>query len=120
MTRTASPPSRRLLTRGSPSLIVARASPSRRSCSRISGEQPESWRGKATPPIPMSAPKLPVIFAPRARRDLDNILVYTLQHWGEEQEAIYADRIRRALALIGDNPLVGRSRDDLRVGVRAF
>jgi toxin ParE1/3/4 len=68
----------------------------------------------------MSAPKLPVILAPRARRDLDNILVYTLQHWGEEQEAIYADRIRRALALIGDNPLVGRSRDDLRVGVRAF
>lgn len=41
----------------------------------------------ATCPLPMSAPNLPVVLAPRARRDFDDILLYTLQHWGEEQEA---------------------------------
>lgn len=68
----------------------------------------------------MSAPKLPVVLAPRARRDFDDILLYTLQHWGEEQEAAYAAALSRALALIGENPAIGRVRDDLRPGARTF
>jgi plasmid stabilization system protein ParE len=55
----------------------------------------------------MSARSLPVTLAPRARRDLDNILLYTLQQWGVEQEAVYAEMLRRALLAIGDNPEIG-------------
>lgn len=74
----------------------------------------------ATSPLPMSAPNLPVVLAPRARRDFADILLYTLQHWGEEQEAAHAAALFRALALSGENPAIGRVRDDLRPVGRTF
>ena len=60
----------------------------------------------------MSVPNLHLIIAPRARRDDESVLLYTLREWGEEQEAIYAAALR-------SHPRLGRARDDLRPGYRA-
>jgi len=68
----------------------------------------------------MSAPNLQLIFAPRARRDYENILLYTLREWGEDQEAVYAAALDRAFVAIGNYPQLGRERNDLRLGYRTY
>jgi toxin ParE1/3/4 len=67
----------------------------------------------------MSAPKLPIELTAPARRDLRAILLYTLRQWGAAQQQRYATALDQALAAIGDNPEIGRARDDLRPGYRA-
>jgi toxin ParE1/3/4 len=68
----------------------------------------------------MSAPKVRLIISPRARRDYESILLYTLREWGEDQEAIYAAALDRAFVALRDYPQLGRVRDDLRPGYRAY
>jgi toxin ParE1/3/4 len=68
----------------------------------------------------MSAPKRPLDLSRRARNDIRNILLQSLLQWGEEQESRYAAALGRALDTIGDNPNIGRARDDLRPGLRTF
>jgi toxin ParE1/3/4 len=68
----------------------------------------------------MSAPNLPVILSPAAQDDFAHILLYTLQEWGAEQRDRYEAAIDRALALIGENPHLGRARDDVRLNCRAY
>jgi toxin ParE1/3/4 len=68
----------------------------------------------------MFVPKAPVVLTRAAQRDLREIAIYTLQQWGEEQWATYRTALNRALTTIGDNPQIGRSRDDIRVGYRSF
>ena len=62
----------------------------------------------------------PVSLTRRAQRDVADILAYSLQQWGPEQELRHAEALQRALALIGENPLLGRARDDLRPGLRTY
>lgn len=68
----------------------------------------------------MSARKLPISLTRRAQRDIERLLVHTEQQWGEEQRYIYAHAIDRALKLLGDNPNIGRLRDDLRSAYRVY
>jgi toxin ParE1/3/4 len=68
----------------------------------------------------MSAPKFPVVLTKRAREDYRQVLLYTVQTWGEEQQLAYDSSLLRALALIGDNPHIGRIRDDVPPGYRAY
>jgi toxin ParE1/3/4 len=68
----------------------------------------------------MSVHKLPIALTRAAQEDLREIAAYTLQQWGEERWATYRDTFQRALLMIGDNPQIGRARDDLRVGYRAY
>jgi toxin ParE1/3/4 len=68
----------------------------------------------------MSARKLPVTLTRKARPDYRQIMLYSFQTWGEKQQVAYNDALLRALAIIGENPNIGRSRDDLRPGYRAY
>src|SRR3954451_11278459 len=68
----------------------------------------------------MSAPNLPLVFAPEARDDHEHIQSYTLREWGEQQWEDYEAALDQALTTIGDNPHIGRRRDDLRPGVRSY
>lgn len=68
----------------------------------------------------MSAPELPISLTRQAQRDSERLLPYTVQRWGEEQRHTYALAIDRALRLLGDNPGIGRPRDDIRPGYRIY
>ena len=57
---------------------------------------------------------------PRASRDLDEIADYALAQWGEKQTERYLTAIEERLRWRADNPLLGRARDDLAGGYRAF
>ena len=56
----------------------------------------------------------------RAVADLETIVGYTRQHWGERQARRYANALRNALRRLRDRPALGRSRDDVLPGVRSF
>ncbi len=49
-----------------------------------------------------------------------DIEVYTLQQWGREQWESYEAVLHRALETLGATPDIGRARDDLRPGYRAY
>jgi toxin ParE1/3/4 len=68
----------------------------------------------------MSAHKRPVNLSRRAREDYRQILLHSVQTWGEEQQRAYNAALLRALAIVGDNPNIGRARPDLPPGYRAF
>jgi toxin ParE1/3/4 len=56
--------------------------------------------------------------SPEAWDDLEDIAAYGLLSWGEAQPDRYLAGIDRALLLLGENPHLGRARDDLRQGYR--
>lgn len=66
----------------------------------------------------MSARKLPVALSPEAWDDLDDIAAYGLLTWGEAQRDRYL--ATRALLPRGENPRLGRARNDLRQGYRSL
>ena len=68
----------------------------------------------------MSARKLPVILAPRARTDLSDIVLFIRQHWGRQQQRADKSFIDRALARLGAYPEIGRDRGDLSPGLRSY
>jgi toxin ParE1/3/4 len=68
----------------------------------------------------MSVPKLPVVLSDQARDDQLNILVYSLNQWGEHQHDVYEAALDQALETLGAYPLIGRARDDLVPGYRSF
>lgn len=68
----------------------------------------------------MSAPERPVALTRAARRDLRDIEAYTLRRWDARQWARYEEDLAHALAAIGTNPHLGRTRDDVRPGYRSF
>ena len=63
---------------------------------------------------------LPVVLSAAAQADFEDIRVYTLRTWDEAQWVRYRSALDRAFRTIGDNPEVGRSRDDLPRGYRAY
>jgi toxin ParE1/3/4 len=53
----------------------------------------------------------------QAERDVSEILVYTLERWGEGKYTEYADLIEDAFVAVADDPARGRSRSAARPGV---
>jgi toxin ParE1/3/4 len=68
----------------------------------------------------MSGHELLVVLSRRAQRDIRLILARTREEWGEEQEARYAEALRRALLMLSDFPESGRAREELGPGYRAL
>jgi toxin ParE1/3/4 len=54
---------------------------------------------------------------PRAIADLDEIWEYTVSTWNETQAERYLFGLRDALAMLTDQPELGRARDDLHPGL---
>ena len=54
---------------------------------------------------------------PRAIADLDEIWEYTVSTWNEAQAERYLTGLRDALALLVDQPELGRTRSDLHPGL---
>ncbi len=67
----------------------------------------------------MSASK-PIALSAKARADLRDIEVYTMTHWDARQWAAYEAAIASALTNIGDNPEIGRARDEIHPGYRSY
>lgn len=67
----------------------------------------------------MSSRKSVISFSPRAQEDIDDILTYTLDRWGEHQLVIYKNAIDDALETISLNPEIGRDANGV-AGVRAY
>ena len=67
----------------------------------------------------MSSRSHSLIVSPRANRDIDAILLHSLETWGERQKDAYKAALDRALRELVDFPEMGRSRDDLGPGVRS-
>ena len=70
----------------------------------------------------MSAPdrSLPVILTRAAREDYEDIRVYTVQAWDEDQWVTYRTALNRGLQTLGDHPNIGRARADLPPGYRSY
>ena len=69
--------------------------------------------------IPMSAPKR-VVLSRLAQEDYEDIQVYTVTTWGEEQWLRYEDALIQALEPLAVSPSRGQPRDELRAGARAL
>lgn len=59
-------------------------------------------------------------FRPRGLADLDEILDYTTEAWNEIQADRYVLGLRDGLEMLAEQPGLGRVRDDLHPGLRAF
>lgn len=56
----------------------------------------------------------------RARQDLKAIWRHSFKQWGEKQTDKYLAELAAGIARRGDNPLLGKPRDDLRLGYRSL
>lgn len=56
--------------------------------------------------------------SPAAQADLEQIWDYTCQRWSDDQAETYVREIQRAIELVADNPLIGRSCEEIRTGYR--
>src|SRR3712207_4371528 len=61
-----------------------------------------------------------LILSPEALDDITDILLYTLQTWGEAQQDTYAAAIDKSLQLLLDNPELGRRREELCANCRSY
>ena len=68
----------------------------------------------------MSAPKRRLIVAPEARADLRDILRFTARRWGNQQRAAYKAKLDEGMERLRSHPFIGRARDDLVSGLRAY
>jgi toxin ParE1/3/4 len=59
-----------------------------------------------------------VRFSVRARADLRNITVYTIQEWRESQADRYLNGLEDCCSLLGSNPGLGRRCDWILQGMR--
>jgi toxin ParE1/3/4 len=58
------------------------------------------------------------VLSPAAQSDLEQIWDYTCERWSDDQAEMYVREIQRAIELVADNPLIGRSCDEVRAGYR--
>ena len=61
-----------------------------------------------------------LLFSPKAYVDLDQIWRYSTETWGELKAEAYLRSIFETAERIKENPLLGRSRDDVRHGYRSL
>ena len=57
-------------------------------------------------------------FSRRAEADLLSIGAYTLRTWGEDQVIRYIDDLETCCQMLAENPVLGRTCDDVRPGLR--
>jgi toxin ParE1/3/4 len=55
-----------------------------------------------------------------AQQHLEDIWLYTISEWGEDQAEKYVALIEKALSLLPDNPYHGKVRPDVKPGYRAL
>lgn len=58
------------------------------------------------------------VLSPAAQADLEEIWDYTYERWSDDQAETYVREIQRAIELVADNPLIGRSCEEIRTGYR--
>jgi toxin ParE1/3/4 len=68
----------------------------------------------------MSARRLPLRFAPEAREDIQDLLIYTQQQWGVQQRRVYREALNAAFQSLRANPYLGKARPDLDSNVRSL
>ena len=61
-----------------------------------------------------------LIFAPNARTDLTQLLLQSRRQWGIRQRNAYKLQIDRALGELTEYPFLGRSRDEISLGLRSY
>ena len=61
----------------------------------------------------MSFPEYRLILSPKAQQDVEDILQYTGEKWGESQVPIYHNKLNRALESILADPSSGQITGDL-------
>ncbi|MGH2534563.1 MAG: type II toxin-antitoxin system RelE/ParE family toxin [Thermomicrobiales bacterium] len=66
----------------------------------------------------MSAPKRAVVLSPEAQVDYDDILLYSLLTWGDDQMRQYQIALDQAIDHLVQYPEFGERRDDLCAGCR--
>jgi len=59
-------------------------------------------------------------YTEKAEADLKNIIDYTLEMWGKNQAHIYLDGLEKLALSLSAAPNIGKSCDDLHIGLRAF
>jgi toxin ParE1/3/4 len=55
-----------------------------------------------------------------AQADLEDIWLYTFQQWGIDQADSYVQSLLARCEWLSQNPLVGKKREDLKVGYYCF
>lgn len=55
----------------------------------------------------MSYPEYNLILTEQAQLDYEDILLYTLQNWGEQQYSVYAALLDQALLTLQENSVIG-------------
>jgi toxin ParE1/3/4 len=68
--------------------------------------------------VPRPDPRL--IFSEPALDDLDNLLAWSLETYGEEHFARYWRSTQTSLRQLAETPLMGRLRDEIGPGIRSF
>jgi toxin ParE1/3/4 len=68
----------------------------------------------------MSARKAAIVLQPEARRDIEDILIHSAEHWGLKQRDAYRDEIDRAFEVLRENPRLGRPRAEIAAGLRSL
>ncbi len=58
--------------------------------------------------------------SPEAENDLNAILQYSLDVWGQVQQDAYAEAFAAAFAMLTEFPELGRERSDLFPGLRSY
>ena len=60
------------------------------------------------------------VFTDKAEYDLEKIIDYTIEHWGDIQAAHYVNAIEEVAQMLADNSDIGVKRDELSTGVFSF
>ena len=60
------------------------------------------------------------ILSPEAKTDIINIRKYTTRQWGKAQTDKYSSHLRERMRCLADNPMFGKSRDEVKEGYRSF
>lgn len=60
------------------------------------------------------------ILSPEAKTDIADIRKYTTRQWGKAQTEKYSLQLRERMRWLADNPMLGKSRDEIKEGYRSF
>jgi toxin ParE1/3/4 len=55
-----------------------------------------------------------------AQADLEEIWLYTYEEWGTQQADKYLNQLFSRFSWLAENPLIGKSRDDIKAGYYCF
>jgi len=63
---------------------------------------------------------LRIVFTARATDDIENVVSYGIQEWGEEQARSYLDGMLQSIQQLADHPDLGVACDEIRPGWRVL